>query len=329
MSSSAVFIDICHEILNKQKDALDEFFKIFHGEEVAKLAEKILNHSGWIFFSGVGKSGYVARKIVATLQSLSERALFLSHGDLLHGDIGVVQEGDIVCLFSKSGETQELLDSLPYLKTRGVTLVAITSSPYSSLAISADFVVVLPVVPELDPFDLIPTTSTTCQMLFGDLLAMMLLQGRGVTLSTYGENHPSGKIGLKAKGRVRDYMFPKTEVPFCAPEDTVYDTLEIFSSYGCGCVCVVTPNYELLGIFTDGDLRRALAHYGGEVLSLALKEVMTARPRVVEREADVTTALQIMEARNPITALPVVNNITQNSVVGLLHVHTLAKAGLL
>ncbi|WP_201456697.1 SIS domain-containing protein [Chlamydia sp. 17-3921] len=329
MSSSVVITDLCQEILSKQKEAVDAFFSSFQCENSILLVEKILKHSGWIFFSGVGKSGHIARKVVATLQSLSERALFLSHGDMLHGDLGLVQDGDIVCFFSKSGETQELLKCVPYLKEREITLVAVTSSPYSSLAVLADHVIILPLVPELDPFNLIPTTSTLYQMLFGDLLSMLLLHGRGVTLSTYGKNHPSGQIGLKAQGRVYDYMFPKTEVPFCSRYDSVSVALETFSAYGCGCVCIVSSNFELLGIFTDGDLRRALSQYGGDVLSLSLEKIMTKNPRIIEENADVATALQVMEAKNPITVLPVVDNENSKFVVGLLHVHTLAKAGLL
>ncbi|ANH78321.1 KpsF/GutQ family sugar-phosphate isomerase [Candidatus Chlamydia sanziniae] len=329
MSSSVISIDICEDILTKQKEALNFFFQTFHYKETLELAEKILHHSGWIFFSGMGKSGCIARKIVATLQSLSEHALFFAPGDLLHGDLGLVSPGDIVCLLSKSGEARELLDCIPYLKERGATVVAITSVSYSNLAAMSDHVVILPAIAELDPFNLIPTTSTTCQMLFGDLLAMTVLYGRGVSLSTYGKNHPKGQIGMRANGRVKDYMFPKTEVPFCRPGDNVQFALEIFSAYGCGCVCIVDSEFRLQGIFTDGDLRRSLACYGGEVLSLCLVEVMTSSPRVVTDTTDVAIALRIMETSRPITVLPVVNDEENMCVVGLLHMHTLAKAGLL
>ncbi|AFS20338.1 MULTISPECIES: KpsF/GutQ family sugar-phosphate isomerase [Chlamydia] len=329
MRSPTTSIDLCQDIVSKQRESLERFFDTFQCEDTWVLAEKILNHQGSIFFSGVGKSGCIARKIVATLQSFGERALFLASGDLLHGDLGVVRPGDIVCLFSKSGETRELLECIPYLKERGVFIAGITSATYSSLAVLCDHVVILPMIEELDPFNLVPTTSTTCQLLFGDLLAITLLRSRQISLADYGKNHPGGQIGLKVIGKIRDYMFPKTEVPFCSPEDTIADSLDIFSSYGCGCVCIVNEKFEILGIFTDGDLRRSLTRHGGDILSQRLKDVMTPNPRVISEDADVLLGLQMMETGSPVTILPVVDAKDQKYVVGLLQMHTLAKAGLI
>ncbi|AAP04970.1 KpsF/GutQ family sugar-phosphate isomerase [Chlamydia caviae] len=329
MGSPATAIDLCQDIITKQKESLERFFATFQCEGTWLLAEKILNHQGSIFFSGVGKSGCIARKIAATLQSFGERAFFLCSGDLLHGDFGVVRPGDIVCLFSKSGETRELLEWIPYFKERGVFIAGITSSAYSSLAILCDHVVILPMIEELDPFNLVPTTSTTCQLLFGDLLSITLLRSRGISLADYGKNHPGGQIGLKVVGKIRDYMFPKTEVPFCSPDNTVADSLDIFSSYGCGCVCVVNELFEILGIFTDGDLRRALSRHGGDILLQKLKDIMTPSPRVISEDADVLLGLQMMETGNPVSILPVVDAKDQKYVVGLLQMHTLAKAGLI
>ncbi|WP_100934602.1 KpsF/GutQ family sugar-phosphate isomerase [Candidatus Chlamydia corallus] len=329
INPSMISAGVCQNILGKQKEAVDFFFQAFQSEEAMQLAEKILHHSGWVFFSGVGKSGCVARKVVATLQSLSERALFLSPVDLLHGDLGLVSPGDLVCLFSKSGETQELIDTVPHLKNRGAIIVTITSVPYSNLAALSDLVIILPSVAELDPFNLIPTNSTTCQMIFGDFLAMLLFHSRDISLATYGNNHPSGQIGMKANGKVKDFMFPKTEVPFCNPGDKVGFSLEIFSAYGCGCVCIVDLQFRLIGIFTDGDLRRSLACHGGEVLSLSLDEVMTTTPRFITEDADIAMALQLMESNSPVAVLPVLDSEQNRHVTGLLHMHTLAKAGLL
>ncbi|SPN73645.1 Arabinose 5-phosphate isomerase KdsD,D-arabinose 5-phosphate isomerase,Predicted signal-transduction protein containing cAMP-binding and CBS domains,sugar isomerase, KpsF/GutQ family,SIS domain [Chlamydia serpentis] len=329
MNPLMISTDVCQDILSKQKESINFFFQTFQSEETIQLVEKMLDHSGWVFFSGVGKSGCVARKVVATLQSLSERSLFLSPIDLLHGDLGLVNAGDFVCLFSKSGETQELLNTIPHLKNRGVIIVGITSVPYSNLAALSDLVIILPSVSELDPFNLIPTNSTTCQMIFGDFLAMLLFHGRGISLSAYGHNHPSGQIGMKANGKVKDFMFPKTEVPFCNPEDKVGVCLEIISAYGCGCVCVINSQFRLIGIFTDGDLRRSLACHGGKVLSLSLSEVMTPNPRFITEDADIAIALQLMETNSPVAVLPVLDNEENRHVTGLLHMHTLAKAGLL
>ncbi|AAF39499.1 KpsF/GutQ family sugar-phosphate isomerase [Chlamydia trachomatis] len=320
--------DLCLDIFHKQKQVISRYFANFHCDVVRQLTERLLCHQGAVFFSGIGKSGCIARKLVATMQSFGEKAFFLS-GDLLHGDLGVVSSGDIVCLFSNSGETREILEWIPHLKNRQVFLVGITSSPCSSLAVFSDFVVMLPKLEELDPFNLIPTTSTTCQLLFSDLLAMTVLRCRKISLSDYGKNHPSGQIGLKANGKVRDYLSPRTEVPFCSPSITVSEALTVLSSYGYGCVCVVNEQFELLGIFTDGDLRRGLSECGGAILECPLEQVMTRKPKVISEDSDVLLGLEMMESGNPVTVLPVVDAQHQRFIVGLLHMHTLARAGLL
>lgn len=327
MHSTEVASDLYQDILAKQKRTIDLFFSHLQLEGISALVERILNLSGNIFFMGVGKSGCIARKIVATLQSIGEKAFLLSPGDLLHGDLGCISSGDLVCLLSKSGETKELLVSLPYIREHGAYLVGVTSASYSSLAASSDLTIALPALEELDPFNLIPTTSTTCQLLFGDLLAMALLRKRKISLSTYGKNHPSGQIGLKANGKVRDYLIPKTEVPFCSGEHTIAQVLKILSTYGCGCVCVVDDAFTLEGIFTDGDLRRALMQFGGDVLNQKIKYIMTSDPKVICLDADIILGLQIMEAGRPVTMLPVVDSLEERHVVGLLHMHVLARAG--
>ncbi|AKC30602.1 KpsF/GutQ family sugar-phosphate isomerase [Chlamydia trachomatis] len=320
--------NLCLDIFHKQKQVISQYFASFHYDCVHQLTEKLLCHQGSVFFSGIGKSGCIARKLVATMQSFGEKAFFLS-GDLLHGDLGVVSPGDIVCLFSNSGETREILEWIPHLKNRPIFLVGITAAPCSSLAAFSDFVVVLPKLEELDPFDLMPTTSTTCQLLFSDLLAMTLLRCRKISLSDYGSNHPSGQIGLKANGKVKDYLYPRTEVPFCSPLTTVAESLPTLSSYGYGCVCVVNELFELLGIFTDGDLRRGLSEYGGDILAYPLQQIMTRNPKVISEDSDVLLSLEMMESGNPVTVLPVVDAQQQRFIVGLLHMHALARAGLL
>lgn len=318
---------ICGSLFIKQKKLIEMFFAHFDPDRVAELAERIANRSGALFLLGVGKSGCVARKVVATLRSFGEQAYELPVGDLLHGDLGVVRPGDLLCVFSKSGETKELLHCLPFLRARGSEIVAITSSPHSSLAITSHYCVTLPLLEELDPFNLLPTTSTVCQLLFGDLLAMTLLHQRGVSLADCGKNHPAGQIGLRANGKVRDYLFPKNEVPFCSPDCTVADALPILSSYGYGCVCIVDARSTLLGIFTDGDLRRTLVHFQEKGLVQCLAKVMTHSPKVVREDDEIIEGLRLMETGDPVTALPVIDQ--HSRVVGLLHMHTLAKVGLI
>ena len=158
---------------------------------------------------------------------------------------------------------------------------------------------------------------------------MTVLSCRKFSLSDYGKNHPSGQIGLKANGKVSDYFSPRTEVPFCSPLTTVSEALTILSSYEYGCVCVVNEHFELLGIFTDGDLRRALSESGGDILTYPLQKVMTKKPKVIAEDSDVLLGIEMMESGNPVTVLPVVDAQYQRFVVGLLHMHTLARAGLL
>lgn len=325
MNTSLDVLDRCQELLIQQEQALRIFFDSFDFSPLRLLVKKLSSHRGKLFFSGIGKSHCIAQKIVATLQSFGEQAFLLSSGGLLHGDIGVVQTGDVVCLLSKSGETQEILDWIPCLKERRVHLIGFTSSRTSRLALACDEIVLLPMVPELDPFNLMPTNSTVVQLLVGDLLAMMLLHARQTPLSTFGRNHPGGQIGLKANAKIKDYIYSKEDVPFCSPTATVQASLNIFSAFGHGCVCVVGEDETLLGIFTDGDLRRALEKFQGDVLDKTLLEVMTTHPKTIYRDADVITALQLMEQGKPITMLPVVDY--DQRVVGLLHMHVLARAG--
>lgn len=327
MNISLKALNHCQELLSRQEQALHIFFNTFCCERLQAFVDRLLDHKGKVFFSGVGKSFCIAQKLVATMQSFGERAFLLSPGGLLHGDLGVVQEGDVVILLSKSGETQEILDWVPHFQERGVFLVAMTSCEYSRLARVADEVLLLPAVQELDPFNLLPTNSTAIQMLAGDLLAMALLHGRGISLSTFGKNHPAGQIGLKANAKVGEYMYARHEVPLCSPHDSLASSLKVFSTFGHGCVCVVQEDGALLGIFTDGDLRRALEKYQGDILEKTLEEVMTLNPKTICEDADINTALHMMEKGRPVAALPVVDRTYGRYVVGLLHIHVLARAG--
>lgn len=156
-------------------------------------------------------------------------------------------------------------------------------------------------------------------------MSILLLHARQTSLATFGRNHPGGQIGLKANAKIKDYIYSRTDVPFCAPLDSIKKSLKTFSTFGHGCVCVIGEDDVLLGIFTDGDLRRALEKFQGDVLNKTLQEVMTRHPKTIHQDADVITALRLMEQDQPITMLPVIDN--NQRVVGLLHMHVLARAG--
>lgn len=328
MNVSLEALNYCQELLNRQEQACRVFFDSFDCERLRALANRLFNHPGKIFFSGIGKSLCIAQKIVATMQSFGEQAFVLYPGGLLHGDLGVVQPKDIVILLSKSGETQEILDWVPHFHERGVFVVGITTNEHSRLAQLANETLLLPEVQELDSFNLLPTNSTLIQMLAGDLLAMLVLHARNVPLSTFGKNHPAGQIGVKANAKVAEYMYAKFEVPVCSPQATLADSLKVFSMFGHGCVCVVQEDGTLVGIFTDGDLRRALERFQGHILNKTLQEVMTPNPKVISEDADINAALCMMELGRPVAALPVVDRVHKRYVVGLLHIHVLARAGL-
>ncbi|WP_213358002.1 KpsF/GutQ family sugar-phosphate isomerase [Chlamydiifrater phoenicopteri] len=320
---------VMKEVLSLQKLGMDVFFSSFDFNFALPLIEKILGSSGNIFFSGVGKSGFIARKIAATFQSFGERAFFLNAGDVLHGDLGVIREGDIVVLLSNSGETEELVKQVPYFQNKGCEVFVVTSGAYSRMAFLANSVIVLPSAKEIDAFNLAPTTSTQYQLLLGDFLAATIARVRKLSFEDYGNNHPAGTIGLRANVKVEDIMSPLSCVPTCTANCSVRDVLEIISLGGFGCVLILSSEGILEGIFTDGDLRRTLKEKEKDFLDLPITSVMTSNPRLVLGEASIHDALEDMEAGSPVTVLPVVDSLKTRRVVGLLHMHTLARQGLL
>lgn len=315
------------ELFNQQQKYINYFFAQVKAEDTEKVFEACRQTSGLLILSGVGKSGLIAEKIAMTLISTGTKALFLPATNFLHGDIGIVTESDTVLLFSKSGETEELLDLLPAFQRRKAKTIAIVSAETSRLAKACDLSIVLPVEKELCPFDLAPTTSTEVQLLFGDVLAMALMRAKGFTLAEYGENHPSGAIGKKVLLKVDELMVQGKELPLCRPEDKLIDMLHELSSKKCGCLVVVDADQKMLGIFTDGDLRRALQSKGASILEARLGDLMTRTALFVSSGERAFEAAQLMQ-RDPqkwIMILPVLDN---QKVVGVLRMHDIIHAGL-
>jgi arabinose-5-phosphate isomerase len=237
-----------------------------------------------------------------------------------------VQRGDVAVLFSKSGESQELLQLAGQLRTRGVELIGAVCSTPSRLAQAVDLAVVLPLERELCPFNMVPTTSAAVQLLFGDLLTQAVMRAKQIELEAYAANHPGGQIGLRATVRVSDLMLRGGALPTTQPDATLEMALSEFSSKRCGCLLVVHEG-QLLGIFTDGDLRRALQCHGQNLLQQRMGDLMTRCARSTEPGALAWHALQQMEAdpQRPITVLPVVD---QGLLVGLLKMHDILQAGI-
>ncbi len=275
--------------------------------------------SGRVIVTGMGKSGHVARKIAATLASTGQPAAFVHPADASHGDLGMVLNGDVVLALSWSGETAELAAIVTYAKRFAIPLVAITASPESALAREADICLSLPNAQEACPHGLAPTTSTTMQMVLGDALAIALLEGKGFTARDFGVFHPGGKLGAKL-AYVRDVMHTGDRVPRIKVGAKMADAIVEMSSKGFGCVGVFDAGGALVGIITDGDLRRRLKT--NKFLDTPVEEVMTRSPRTIAPDALVAEALEIISRK--ISALLVVEG---REVLGIVHFHDLLRLG--
>lgn len=315
------------KLLEKQKETLDHFFSYLDLSQCEKAFEALKRCQGVIFFTGVGKSGYVAQKIAATMMSTGTKALYLPPIDALHGDLGMLSSQDMLVVFSKSGETEELLQLLPSVRSKQVHIIAITSNHHSRLVQAADLSLELPCLTELCPFDLAPTTSTEIQLLIGDVLSIALMQAKGFSLDSYAENHPGGRIGKRAVLKVKDLMLDTIHAPFCHPHKRLEEVLVDFSDKRCGCLVVIDENKKLKGIFTDGDLRRALQRKGENVLKESLANLMTPSPKSISMEALAWDAMKLMEAdqKHPVMVLPVID---REKVVGVIKMHDIIQAGI-
>lgn len=315
------------DLFAEQRQYLDFFFDQLDTERAEKVFQLCLKTKGLLIFTGVGKSGIVAEKIAMTMVSTGTKALHLPPTNFLHGDIGIVTADDTVLLLSKSGETEELLNIVPFIKRRQAKTVAVVSTHHSRLSSYSDEYISLPVEKELCPFDLAPTTSTEVQLLFGDALAVGLMKAKGFGLDTYALNHPSGAIGKKATLTVDDLMMRGDQIPLCHPENRLADVLVELSNKRCGCLIIVDKDKKLQGIFTDGDLRRALQTQGSGILEQKLETLMTRSAKYIEKETMAWDAAKFMQ-KDPkkwILVLPVVEG---QKVVGVIRMHDIIHAGI-
>ena len=320
--------DVIERLWVNERNYLNHFFEELDLVQLEKMIGILRECRGIILLSGIGKSGLVAEKISVTLTSTGTRSLFVSPINALHGDIGIVTENDMIILISKSGESDELLHLVPFLRNKGVKILSIVSNPESRLAKASNFVLTIPTDREICPYNLAPTTSTVMQMIIGDILAISLMEIKQFSQDQYAMNHPSGRIGRRLVMKVIDLMLTGSAIPLCGPEDTLVDTLVELSNKRCGCVLVVDDNRKLLGIFTDGDLRRTLQKIGSNALEIKMKEIMTQTPRTIRPEELAWTALQKMEAdpKHPITVLAVVDE--ADTVAGVIKLHDILQSGL-
>jgi arabinose-5-phosphate isomerase len=315
------------DLFKSQQKYLNYFFQNLNLSQTLAFTHKLLNCNGTIFFTGIGKSGFVAQKISQTLISLGIRSGFLSPVDALHGDIGILSDLDILVLLSKSGTTEELLRLVPCAKAKGAYLISVTSVESNVLMNLCDLNVFLPLERELCPFNLAPVTSTAIQMVFGDTVAIALMEARNLTKNEYASNHPAGRIGKSLIFKVKDVMKKQEELPLCREGDLIMDQLVELTGKGCGCLLVIDDDYHLIGTFTDGDLRRTLKASGEAIFKLTVGEMCNRNPRTIEVDAMAAEAMQKMEAPpSPVQFLPVINN--RNVLIGIVTLHGLVSAGL-
>lgn len=316
------------QLLRLEAEAIVQAANRLQPEQVDGAVNLLLRCRGKVVLIGVGKSGIVARKIAATLTSTGTAAVYLHPSDALHGDLGIVSSADVAVALSNSGETDELLAILPFLKYRQVPIIAIVGNLNSSLSRSADVVLDASVDCEACPFNLTPTTSTAVALAVGDALAVTLMQAKGVTPTDFALNHPSGRLGKRLTLKVRDLMHSGLGNPTVGRQASWLEVAGMISKGGLGAVNVVDESGYLAGVITDGDLRRSIPTT--ETVNLATLRaatIMTPDPVVVSPDLPAYGALQLMENRpSQISVLPVVDQ--ARYCLGLIRLHDIIRSGL-
>lgn len=314
--------------LRLESEAIARTASRLQRDEIERVVQLLAACKGKIVILGVGKSGIIAQKIAATMTSTGTGALYLHPSDALHGGIGIINAADAVMILSNSGETDEIIEMLPYLKRRQVPIIALVGNLDSTLARRADAVIDGSVDQEACPLNLAPTTSTTVALALGDALAMTLMQVKGLTPDDFAVNHPAGQLGKRLTLTVADLMHSGAENPTIALEAMWVDAVKGISAGGLGAVSVVDDAGRLAGIITDGDLRRAIQRSDpGSLANLQAAQLMTRGPAVASPELLAYDALRLMEDRpSQISVLPVVDG--DRVCVGLIRLHDIVRSGL-
>ncbi|MDR3665866.1 MAG: KpsF/GutQ family sugar-phosphate isomerase [Ignavibacteriaceae bacterium] len=294
------------------------------GEEFANAVQTILDCKGRVVLTGMGKSGLIARKIVATLNSTGTAAIYLHPTDALHGDLGMVRKEDVAILISKSGNTEEISTLIPLLKRLNVKLIGMCADRNSRLARECDIFLSIYVKEEACPHDLAPTSSTTATLVLGDALSVVLLQLRGFTVNDFAYLHPGGSLGKRLSLEIKEIMIQGDRIPVVKESASIKDSILEITTKRLGTTCVVDNNGFLTGIITDGDLRRLLERTL-DIKNLHASDIMTKNPKVMKPNYLASFALQQME-NFKITALIITDN--SNRPVGIVHLHDLINLGL-
>jgi arabinose-5-phosphate isomerase len=309
--------------LEIERKGLDELIARM-GDDFARACRVLLGCKGRVVVSGMGKSGHVAGKIAATLASTGTPAFFVHPGEASHGDLGMITRNDVVLAISYSGETAELLQIVPLIKRLGVPLVTMTGRPGSTLARAADVHIDVSVKQEACPLNLAPTASTTATLAMGDALAVAMLESRGFTETDFAMTHPGGALGKKLLLKVEELMHTGKQLPQVTADTPLARALEEMSRKGFGLTAVVDKGGKVIGVYTDGDLRRTLDHGVVDVRKLKVKDVMTRGGKHVRPDQLAAEAVNLME-KHKITALLVTD--ARGRLAGVLHMHDLLRAG--
>jgi len=317
-------LDIAKKVLKTEAEAVYGLIEKLNSN-FEKAVEIIYKSKGRVVVTGMGKSGLVGKKIAATMASTGTPAFFLHPAEASHGDLGMVTSDDVIIAISNSGETEEVLGLIPFLKRFNVHIISVAGNPDSTLSRLADVILNVSVKEEACPFGVVPTASTTAMMAMGDALAVALLLKRGFKEEDFAFFHPKGTIGKKLFIKVKDLMHKGDEIPKVLLETPLSKTMLEMSSKRLGHAVVLDNESRIAGIVTDGDLRRGLEKWGGRLFELTAGEVMTRTPKTIAEEELAAKALSIMENQS-ITALVVPDN--EGRPVGIIHLHDILRQGI-
>ncbi|MCX7823027.1 MAG: KpsF/GutQ family sugar-phosphate isomerase [Syntrophobacterales bacterium] len=316
-------IDWAKEVLLTEAEAILSV-KDRLGKEFAQAVFIIEKCSGRVITAGIGKSGIVARKVAATLSSTGTPAFFLHPSEALHGDLGMVRSEDVLLIISNSGETNEICQVIQVLKPLGVKIITLTGNKHSRIATLSDVVIDVSVPREACPLGLAPTSSTTASLAVGDAIAVTLAKLKNFNFRDFHRFHPGGHLGQRLRVPLREIMRQGESIPWVASEDPVSKAIDEMNAKGLGATLVHNGVNRLCGIFTDGDLRRAITKWGRSLYERKVYDVMTHRPKTILKDSFVSDALEMME-RHLITVLPVVDE--RGIVEGIIHLHDLLGKG--
>ncbi|OPX97643.1 MAG: Arabinose 5-phosphate isomerase KdsD [Syntrophorhabdus sp. PtaB.Bin006] len=316
------FVEIGKEVLRKEADAILSVMARLNNDFDAAV-DAIARCRGRVVLTGIGKSGLICKKIASTLSSVGTSAIFLHPADSVHGDLGILQKGDVVIVVSNSGETEEIIRILPWIQRMDIAMLVITGNPASTIAGYGDIVLNVK-VDEACPYNVVPTSSTTVTLALGDAIAIALMEKRAFKIEDFASLHPGGTLGRKLFLTVEDLMHTGDTLPRVSRTTPMKDVILEITSKRLGVTAVMNEEDQLVGVVTDGDLRRAIEKYEN-VLTKSASDVMTQNPKTIRKDALATYALKKMEEFS-ITSIFVLEKEGEKRPIGVIHIHDLLKA---